>query len=134
MTNALKKILIGFFGIWLFCFCIIGCVIIISSNSESAPKIVREYDVISVCQYVKVNRQNCFGEVLDQKLCYSFTYIGDDGQLHQFDDFEHTEYGTHKVCIGDENKYIVEQCSIDTYRFLYLTEETLKNISYNRNI
>lgn len=41
---------------------------------------------------------------------------------------EHTEYGLWKVCIGDENKYVVKD-GFDTYRWLYLTEETFNNIS-----
>lgn len=82
-----------------------------------------EYEVISVYQYIST-RTNNFGAVLDQKLKYCFTYIGDDGQLHQFEDFEHTEYGLWKVCIGEENKYVIKD-GFDTYRWLYLTEDTL---------
>lgn len=87
-----------------------------------------EYPVVSVYQYMKITKTNYFGAVLDQELRYCFTYIGDDGQLHQFDDFEHTEYGLWKICIGDENKYVVKD-GVDTYRWLYLTEETLKNMT-----
>lgn len=86
-----------------------------------------EYQVVSVYQYMKVTKTNYFGAVLDQELRYCFTYIGDDGQLHQFDNFEHTEYGLWKICIGDENKYVVRD-GFDTYRWLYLTEETFKNM------
>ena len=86
-----------------------------------------EYQVVSVYQYMKVTKTNYFGAVLDQELRYCFTYIGDDGQLHEFDDYEHTEYGLWKICIGNENKYVVRDGS-DTYRWLYLTEETFKNI------
>lgn len=87
-----------------------------------------EYQVVSVYQYMKVTKTNYFGSVLDQELRYCFTYIGDDGQLHEFDDYEHTEYGLWKVCIGDENKYVVKD-GFDTYRWLYLTEETFKNMT-----
>ena len=86
-----------------------------------------EYQVVSVYQYMKVTKTNCFGAVLDQELRYCFTYVGDDGQLHEFDDYEHTEYGLWKVCIGNENKYVVKD-GFDTYRWLYLTEETFKNM------
>ena len=83
--------------------------------------------VMSVYQYMKVTKTNYFGAVLDQELRYCFTYIGDDGQLHEFDDYEHTEYGLWKICIGDENKYVVRD-GFDTYRWLYLTEETFNNM------
>lgn len=85
-----------------------------------------EYQVVSVYQYIST-RTNNYGAVLDQELKYCFTYIGNDGQLHQFDDFEHTEYGLWKVCIGDKDKYVVRE-GFDTYRWLYLTEETFKNM------
>lgn len=86
-----------------------------------------EYPVVSVYQYMKVTKTNFYGAILDQELRYCFTYIGDDGQLHEFKDFHHTEYGLWKLYIGDENKYIVKD-GFDTYRYLYLTEETFKNI------
>lgn len=86
-----------------------------------------EYKVVSVYQYMKVTKTNYFGAVLDQELRYCFIYIGDDGQLHEFDDYGHTEYGLWKICIGDENKYVVKD-GVDTYRWLYLTEETFKNM------
>lgn len=85
-----------------------------------------EYQVTSVCQYIET-RTNNFGGIIDQELKYCFTYIGDDGQLHQFNGFEHEESGSWKVCIGDENKYVVKE-GFDTYRWLYLTEETLRNM------
>lgn len=112
--------------------CLTGC------NSEPMTEEERamyeasrthEYKVISVYQYI-ATRTNNFGAVLDQELQYCFTYIGDDGQLHQFDNFKHTEYGLWKVCIGSENKYIVKD-GLDTYRWLYLTEETFKNMQSN---
>lgn len=110
--------------------CLTGC------NSESMTEEEQatyeasrwhEYHVVSVYQYMKVTKTNYFGAVLNQELRYCFTYIGDDGQLYEFDDFEHTEYGLWKICIGDENKYVVKE-GFDTYRWLYLTEETFKNM------
>ena len=92
-----------------------------------------EYQVVSVYQYMKVTKTNYFGAVLDQELRYCFTYIGDDGQLHEFDDYEHTEYGLWKICIGDENKYVVRD-GFDTYRWLYLTEETFNNMPSKQNL
>lgn len=123
----MKKYILGL--LLTLIICLTGC------NSESMTEEERaayeaskwhEYQVVSVYQYMKITKTNYFGAVLDQELRYCFTYIGDDGQLHDFDDFEHTEYGLWKVCIGDENKYVVKD-GIDTYRWLYLTEETFKN-------
>ena len=85
-----------------------------------------EYKVVSVYQYVKTYT-NQFGAVTSQKLVYAFTYIGDDGQLHQVDTFYHLEHGLWKVKLGNENKYVVYE-NFDTYETLYLTEETLNNI------
>lgn len=86
-----------------------------------------EYKVVSVHQYMTVTKRNYFGKPMREELRYCFTYIGDDGQLHEFEGFEHTEYGLWKVCIGDEDKYVVKE-DFDTYMWLYLTEETLKNM------
>lgn len=88
----------------------------------------KEYKVLSVYQYMDIET-NHFGGVLDKSLKYCFTYIGDDGQLHEFDDFEHTEYGLWKIQIGNENKYVVRDLGLDIYRWLILTEETLTNMT-----
>lgn len=88
---------------------------------------LHEYDVISVYQYMKTET-NLFGGVIRQEPRYCFTYIGEDGEIHQFDDFEHTEYGLWKLCVGDEDKYVIED-GFDTYRWLYLTKETLQTMS-----
>lgn len=114
----MKNILLGIFIILMIC--LTGC------SSEQITE--HEYEVVSVYQYMKVTQTNVFGAPLDQDLRYCFTYIGDDGQLHEFDDYEHSEYGLWKVCIGDENKYVVKNIGFDTYRWLYLTEETFSNI------
>lgn len=90
---------------------------------------LKTYEVVSVYQYMKVYTNN-FGKIKRQELAYCFTYIGDDGQLHEFEDFHHTEYGLWKVCIGDRNEYVVKEEFLDTYRWLYLTEDTLKNMKF----
>ena len=87
----------------------------------------KEYKVLSVIPYIEVDT-NGYGAVLSQDLGYAFTYIDENGVLHN-DTIYHTEYGIWKVCIGEENKYIVEDKGFDTYRYLYLTEETLRNMS-----
>lgn len=123
----MKKYILGI--IFILSVCLAGCK---SETMTEEERVVyeeskyHEYQVVSVYQYMST-RTNNFGAVLDKELKYCFTYIGDDGQLHQFNDFEHTEYGLYKVCIGDENKYVVKD-GFDTYRWLYLTEDTFKNM------
>lgn len=123
----MKKYILGI--IFILSVCLAGCK---SETMTEEERVVyeeskyHEYQVVSVYQYMST-RTNNFGAVLDEELKYCFTYIGDDGQLHQFNDFEHTEYGLYKVCIGDENKYVVKD-GFDTYRWLYLTEDTFKNM------
>lgn len=104
-----------------FMLCLTGC------NSDETPE-THEYKVVSVYQYIKIET-NTFGAVTSQELAYCFTYIDGEGQLHQFDGFRHTEYGLWKLCIGNENKYVVKEEGLNTYRFLYLTEETLASMS-----
>ena len=112
----------------LVCFSLSACGEPMTEEERAAYEASKthEYEIVSVYQYIATETNN-FGAVTSQKLKYCFTYIGDDGQLHQFDDFEHTEYGLWKVCIGEENKYVVED-GFDTYRWLYLTRETFTNI------
>lgn len=121
----MKKYILGVLLVLLVC--LTGC----KTMTEEERAVYEaskwhEYQVVSVYQYIST-RTNAFGAVLDQKLKYCFTYIGGDGQLHQFNDFEHGEYGLCKVCISDENKYVVRD-GLDTYRWLCLTEETFKNM------
>ena len=128
----MKKYVLGF--LIVLSICLIGC------NSESMTDEERaayeaskwhEYPVISVYQYMKVTRTNYFGAVLDQEPRYCFTYVDIDGQLHEFKDFEHTEAGLWKICIGNENKYVVKD-GFDTYMWLYLTEETFNNMTFKQ--
>ena len=123
----MKKLLIGILIVLMFC--LTGCDFEPMTEEERAAyeaSRTHEYRVVSVYQYIDTQTNN-FGGVIDQSLKYCFTYIGDDGQLHQFDGFEHLEEGLWKVCIGNENKYVVKE-GFDTYRWLYLTEETFKNM------
>lgn len=84
-----------------------------------------EYKVVSVNQYI-VTKTNRFGGIIEQEPKYCFTYIDKKGKLHQVDDFKHMEYGLCKVSVGKENKYVIKDRA-NTYRWLYLTEETLNN-------
>lgn len=126
----MRKFFITMCVLTMFSFCLVGCNTEPMTDEEYAAYVAartQEYEVVSVYQYMDIQTNN-FGAVLDQDLKYCFTYIGYDGQLHQFDDFEHTEYGLWKLCIGDENKYVVQELGLDTYRYLYLTKETLANM------
>lgn len=86
-----------------------------------------EYEVVSVHQYIKTETTR-YGHITNQEPRYTFTYIGGDGQLQRIDDFCHTEYGLWKVCLGEENKYVEKTDGVDTYKYLYLTKETLANM------
>lgn len=99
--------------------CFIGC------EKEPQESIISEYKVISVQTYMKVTSTNGFGAIMDQDLRYNFTYIDAQGNLYQFKDFYHTEYGCYKLCVGTENKYVVK----DEYHYLYLTEEMFDRLS-----
>ena len=87
---------------------------------------IHRYEIISVSQYVK-NVTNGFGGVVRTEVCYTFCYL-DNGVLKQVDDFSHLEYGLTKLVIGDKDMYIIDTNGADDYKYLQLTEETLKNI------
>ena len=112
-----------------------GCTIgnITFGTSYSPPKEVPpplEYEVLNVGQYMETHT-NGYGAVLSQELAYYFTYIDENGNLCD-DTISHSKYGLCKVCIGEENKYVVERKGVDTYRYLYLTEETLRVMSHEK--
>ena len=87
---------------------------------------IHRYEIISVSQYVK-NVTNGFGGVVRTEVCYTFCYL-DNGVLKQVDDFSHLEYGLTKLVIGNKDMYIIDTNGADDYKYLQLTEETLKNI------
>jgi hypothetical protein len=89
-----------------------------------------EYEVISVLHYMKPITNN-FGGILRYESQYCFTYIDENGQLQEITDFYHTSHGLWKVCIGDKNKYVIQDSGIDTYKYLFLTKETLSSININ---
>lgn len=126
------KRFISLFLVFLLSFSLVACGEPAKAMSDEEfeaylDSITREYKVVSVYQYMDVET-NIYGGIIDQDIKYGFTYIGDDGQLHEFDDFEHTEYGLWKICIGDENKYVVRDVGLDTYRWLILTSDTFENM------
>ena len=115
----MKKFILPLIALLLICICFVGC-----ENVPHEP-VIREYRVISVQTYIKVTSTNGFGAIQGQDLRYHFTYIDDQGSLHQFKDFHHTEYGYCKLCVGTENKYVVK----GDYHYLYLTEEMFDRLS-----
>lgn len=119
----MKRIILLLIILSLILSFLVGC-----EQEPPEPK-VYEYKVISVQTYMKVTSTNTFGAILRQELRYNFTYIDSDGQLYQFSDFYHTQGGCWKLCLGKENKYVVKEHGMSTYRYLYLTEETFNNLS-----
>lgn len=123
----MKKIK-GCILILLIICCFTGCGLTEEERAEFEAKHTYEYEVLSVRQYVS-QKTNRFGGVIDEKLKYAFTFLGHDGQMRTVEDFQHLDYGLTKVCIGDKNKYVVKEQGIDEYRYLYLTKETLMNMT-----
>lgn len=85
-----------------------------------------EYEIVSVSQYIKTET-NGLGAVIKQEPAFYFTYIGDDGQIHDYKDYTYSNYGLRKLAIGDTNKFVIED-GFDTYMWLYLTKDTMNNI------
>ena len=104
-----------------------GCDIGYMNNSQPEPPPPKEYEVLSVIPYIEVDT-NGYGAVVSQNPGYAFTYIDENGVLHN-DTIYHTEYGIWKICIGEENKYVEKKVRANLYRYLYLTEETLRGMS-----
>lgn len=109
--------------------CLTGCKVEMTEEERQAyiKANTHEYEVVSVHQYIKTQTTR-YGHITSQEPRYTFTYIGGDGQLHQESDFYHTEYGLWRVCLGEENKYVETTDGVDTYKYLYLTKETLANM------
>lgn len=103
-----------------------GCDIGYMNNPQPEP-LQKEYEVLNVGNYMEVST-NGFGAVINQYPAYYFTYIDENGVLHD-ETIHHTEQGLWKVCIGEENKYVEKENRGGTYRYLYLTKETLRNMS-----
>ena len=118
----------------LLCLCLTSCKLSMTEEERAAyiEDHTYEYKVISVNQYM-MPITNKMGGVLRYELKYCFIYIDSNGNLQKFEDFQHTDYGLWKVCLGKENKYVVQDNGIDTYRWLYLTEETFNSINTNTN-
>ena len=116
--NTIKVIIFSIMMLFFLCSCNLD---LTNENSVRNPK---EYEVVSVMKYTET-RTNNFGGVIGTDICYAFEYIDNDGVLKSVKNFQHFEYGNTKVCIGDEDKYIIK----NNIRYLYLTKETLKSIT-----
>lgn len=118
-----KASILAFLLLFSIGFC--GCM---ASTSEPQKTTERhEYEVLSVFQYM-YPETNGYGGIYGVKMLYCFTYLDENGNL--CGDSCRIQNG--EVCIGDENKYVIEKGSTDTYKWLYLTEDTLKNIQINK--
>ena len=98
------------------------------SNADSVNANVREYEVLSVYKYSRQITNN-LGGVVRTDVCFSFDYIDEDGNVVTVDGFQNLEHGLTKVHLGNRNKYIVHEKGIDTYRDLYLTKDTFKELT-----
>lgn len=85
-----------------------------------------EHEVFSCIQYVSINVDED-GNVLNEDICYAFTYKEDDDQLLHVTEYTEDEYTT--VHIGDENKFVMYDNG-DTK--LYLTKEVLSEFFYTK--
>lgn len=89
---------------------------------------ISRYDVLSLMQY-SYQKTNVYGGVQDVDVCYAFTYVDGSGELHEVEGFQHLEYGLTKIQIGDADQYVIDKYG-ETHRYLYLTEDTLKNMRH----
>lgn len=120
----MKKLILYIMIVASLCLCITGCK---SSMTKVEPR-TYEYKVVSVYHYIKPNT-NGWGGIIDYESKYYFAYIDNNGDLQEITDFQHTPNGIHKVCVGQENKYVVQDSGVNTYKWLYLTEETLNSMN-----
>ena len=85
-----------------------------------------EHEVLSCIQYVSINVDED-GDVLNEDLCYAFTYREDDNKLLHVTEYSEDECNT--VLIGEENKFVMYDNG-DTK--LYLTREVLSKYFYTK--
>lgn len=83
----------------------------------------KRYEVLSVYQYVH-RETNGLGGISDESICYYFTYLSGNS-LKTYEGFENLPYGLTHLRIGKKDEYVTNPDG----EFLYLTKETLKNIS-----
>jgi hypothetical protein len=90
---------------------------------EPMEEHTKRYEVLSVYQYVH-RETNVLGGISDESICYYFTYLSGNS-LKTYEGFENLPYGFTHLRIGKKDEYVTNPDG----EFLYLTKETLKNIS-----
>lgn len=88
--------------------------------------LVHEYEICSVYQYI-LPQTDRFGRVTGGSLCYAFTYIDSNGALQTVSQLENFEYGMTKVCVGESDKYVIDEYT--DIKYLYLSKDTLNSIN-----
>ena len=83
----------------------------------------KRYEVLSVYQYVH-RRTNALGGIKNENVCYYFTYLSGNS-LKTYEGFEDLPYGLTHLKLGKKDEYVTNPDG----KYLYLTKETLKNIS-----
>lgn len=122
----MKKIITIFLIIFLLCSCSSSRVEMTEEEYRAMrASLIHEYELCSVSQYI-LPQTNQFGRVTGSSLCYAFTYIDSNGALQTVSQFEHFEYGMTKVCIGESDKYVVDEYT--DIEYLYLSKDTLNSI------
>lgn len=85
-----------------------------------------KHEVLSCIQYVSINVDED-GDVLNEDLCYAFTYREDDNKLLHVTEYSEDECNS--VYIGETNKFVMYDNG-DTK--LYLTREILNDFFYTK--
>ena len=108
------------------CSLIVIAMIFFGIIGVGAEKDYIEHEVLSCIQYVSINVDED-GDVLNEDLCYAFTYREDDSKLLHVTEYSEDECNT--VLIGEENKFVMYDNG-DTK--LYLTREVLSKYFYTK--
>ena len=123
MKNLNKYGKIAFIG---FIIAIVAILLFISPFKIMSEKDYIEHEVLSCIQYVSINVDED-GDVLNEDICYAFTYKEEDNELLHV--AEYTEDECNRICIGKENKFVMYDNG-DTK--LYLTKEVLNEFFYTK--
>ena len=109
-----------------FIIAIVAILLFISPFKIMSEKDYIEHEVLSCIQYVSINVDEC-GDILNEDICYAFTYKEDGDELLHV--AEYTEDECNRICIGKENKFVMYDNG-DTK--LYLTREVLSEFFYTK--
>ena len=119
--EKLKNIILCF-----LCFLVTGVIVItfLFALANVKPRKIntKEYKVSNVSIYIQ-EETNFFGKIKEKHTAYSFTYLDDNGNIQEVEDFQNREHGLTKVKIGEKNYYEVKDDGMDCYRTLYLTKK-----------